>query len=276
MTITEALHWARTQLIASPSARIDSETLLCHVLNCPPLTLITSAENTLSAEQQQQYVLLIEQRQRGVPVAYLTGNRGFWTLDLDVNPHTLIPRPDTELLVSLAVEKIQPGMRVADLGTGSGAIALAIKAECKEVWLLATDYSADALQMAKHNAEKNHLSVQFVRAQWLAALQAESLHMIVSNPPYIRSDDPHLTEGDLRFEPVTALVSGEDGLQDIRQLVQQSAVVLLPGGWLMIEHGYDQAQTVQLLFKQSGFVDIQSFQDYGQQDRVVIGRKSTQ
>lgn len=273
MTILEALQWARIQLIASPSLRADSEALLCHVLDCQPLALITSPEKTLSTEQQQLFVSLIEQRQQGIPVAYLTGTRGFWSLDLQVNQHTLIPRPDTELLVSLALEKIQPGMRVADLGTGSGAIALAIKAECKDIWMLATDYSAEALTMAKHNAEKNQLEVHFVRAQWLEAFQPESFDLIVSNPPYIRADDPHLTSGDLRFEPLTALASGEDGLQDIQQLVRQSADILNSQGWLMVEHGYDQSVEVQAIFQQNGFTNIQAYQDYGQQDRVVIGQR---
>lgn len=273
MTILEALQWARVQLVASPSLHADSDALLCHVLDCQSLALITSPEKTLSHEQQQLFVSLIEQRQQGIPVAYLTGTRGFWSLDLEVNQHTLIPRPDTELLVSLTLEKIQPGMRVADLGTGSGAIALAIKAEYKDIWLLATDYSAEALTMAKYNAEKNKLEVHFVRAQWLEAFQPESFDLIVSNPPYIRADDPHLTRGDLRFEPLTALASGEDGVQDIRQLVRQSADKLKPQGWLMVEHGYDQSAEVQAIFQQNGFTDIQAYQDYGQQDRVVIGQR---
>ncbi|WP_292747142.1 peptide chain release factor N(5)-glutamine methyltransferase, partial [Methylophaga sp. UBA3191] len=176
--------------------------------------------------------------------------------------------------VSLALEKIQPGMCIADLGTGSGAIALAIKAECHDIWMLATDYSQPALMQAKQNAVKNHLDIHFVRGQWLDAIQPEALDIIISNPPYIRSDDPHLTDGDLRFEPLTALASGADGLDDIRQLVHQSSRVIKSNGWLMIEHGYDQSQAVQALFQQAGFSEIQAFQDYGQQDRVVIGKRS--
>ncbi|HCD05949.1 MULTISPECIES: peptide chain release factor N(5)-glutamine methyltransferase [unclassified Methylophaga] len=273
MTIQEALQWARVQLDISPTLRKDIESLLCHVLSCQPLRLISYPEQTLTAEEQQQFVSLIEQRRQGVPVAHLTGVRGFWSLEVAVNQHTLIPRPDTELLVSLALEKIQPGMRVADLGTGSGAIALAIKAERDDIWMLASDYSLQALTMAKYNAEKNQLAVQFVCGQWLESMHSSSLDIIVSNPPYIRSDDPHLTLGDLRFEPLTALASGEDGLQDIRQLVQQAARVLKPEGWLMIEHGYDQSSAVQGMFQQYGFNEIQAFQDYGQQDRVVIGKR---
>lgn len=273
MTISDALQWARIQLATSPDLRNDIESLICHVLQCSPARLISYPEQQLTVLEQQHFVSLIEQRQQGRPVAHLTGVRGFWSLDIEVNQHTLIPRPDTELLVSLVVEKIQPGMRVADLGTGSGAIALAIKSEKNDIWMLATDYSAQALTMAKYNAEKNHLAVNFVQAQWLDALQAESLDIIVSNPPYICSKDPHLTKGDLRFEPLSALASGEDGLQDIRQLVRQSAVVLKPQGWLMVEHGYDQSLVVQTLFQQSGFIEIEAYQDYGQQDRVVIGRR---
>lgn len=274
MTIEEALQWAKTQLAASPTARMDSEVLLCHVLQCQPLRFITHPQQKLTLQQQQQFSILLEQRQQGLPVAHLTGARGFWTLDLAVNQHTLIPRPDTELLVSLVLDKLQPGMRVADLGTGSGAIALAIKSDCPDIWMLATDYSENALKMAKHNADKNHLSVHFVRGQWLTAIQQQSLDIIVSNPPYIRADDPHLTQGDLRFEPLSALASGADGLEDIRQLVQQSAEILKSHGWLMVEHGYDQSSAVQAIFQQNGFTDIQAHRDYGQQDRVVIGKRA--
>jgi release factor glutamine methyltransferase len=274
MTIQQALQWARLQLVASQTLRQDIESLLCHVLQCASSRLISYPEQQLTPAQQQSFVSLVEQRQQGIPVAHLTGSRGFWSLDIEVNRHTLIPRPDTELLVSLALEKIQPGMCIADLGTGSGAIALAIKAECHDIWMLATDYSQPALLQAKQNAVKNHLDVHFVRGQWLDAIQSEALDMIISNPPYIRSDDPHLTNGDLRFEPLTALASGADGLDDIRQLVHQASRVIKSNGWLMIEHGYDQSQAVQALFQQAGFSEIQAFQDYGQQDRVVIGKRS--
>jgi release factor glutamine methyltransferase len=274
MTIQQALQWARLQLVMSPTLRLDIESLLCHVLQCTPSRLISYPEQQLTSSQQQNFVSLVEQRQQGIPVAHLTGSRGFWSLDIEVNQHTLIPRPDTELLVSLALEKIQPGMCIADLGTGSGAIALAIKSECHDIWMLATDFSEAALQQAKQNAVKNNLDVHFFRGQWLDAIQPETLDIIISNPPYIRSDDPHLTNGDLRFEPLSALASGEDGLDDIRLRVDQSSWVLKSDGWLMVEHGYDQSQAVQVLFQQAGFIEIQAFQDYGQQDRVVIGKRS--
>ena len=274
MTIQQALQWARLQLVASQTLRQDIESLLCHVLQCAPSRLISYPEQQPTSPEQQNFVSLVEQRRQGTPIAHLTGSRGFWSLDIEVNQHTLIPRPDTELLVSLALEKIQPGMCIADLGTGSGAIALAIKAECHDIWMLATDYSQPALMQAKQNAVKNHLDIHFVRGQWLDAIQPEALDIIISNPPYIRSDDPHLTDGDLRFEPLTALASGADGLDDIRQLVHQSSRVIKSNGWLMIEHGYDQSQAVQALFQQAGFSEIQAFQDYGQQDRVVIGKRS--
>ncbi|WP_296593801.1 peptide chain release factor N(5)-glutamine methyltransferase [Methylophaga sp.] len=274
MTIQQALQWARLQLVGSQTMRQDIESLLCHVLQCTPSRVISYPEQQLTPAQQQSFVSLVEQRQQGIPVAHLTGSRGFWSLDIEVNRHTLIPRPDTELLVSLALEKIRPGMCIADLGTGSGAIALAIKSECHDIWMLATDYSQPALLQAKQNVLKNHLDVHFVRGQWLDAIQPETLDIIISNPPYIRSDDPHLTNGDLRFEPLTALASGADGLDDIRQLVHQSSRVIKSNGWLMIEHGYDQSQAVQALFQQAGFSEIQAFQDYGQQDRVVIGKRS--
>ncbi|AUZ85731.1 peptide chain release factor N(5)-glutamine methyltransferase [Methylophaga nitratireducenticrescens] len=274
MTLQEALQWARLQLVTSPTLRSDSDSLLCHVLQCSPSRLIGYPEQQLTAQQQQQFVSLIEQRRQGIPIAHLTGSRGFWSLDIGVNQHTLIPRPDTELLVSLALEKVQPGMRVADLGTGSGAIALSIRSERKDIWILAMDYSFNALKIAKQNAEDNQLPLLFFRGRWLEAMQPGSLDIIVSNPPYIPSDDPHLTLGDLCFEPITALASGKDGLDDIRQLVRQSALVLKSNGWLIVEHGYEQSLAVQRLFEQSGFTEVQAFQDYGRRDRVVIGKRS--
>ncbi|EMR14333.1 N5-glutamine S-adenosyl-L-methionine-dependent methyltransferase [Methylophaga lonarensis MPL] len=234
---------------------------------------MTRPEQSVDPVQTQQFRQLIAQRKQGHPVAHLTGQRGFWTLDLQVTPATLIPRPDTELLVELTLSKLKSGMSIADLGTGSGAIALALASERQDVQVIATDISAQALITAKLNAFQNQLQqVSFIRGQWLAAFAARSLDLIVSNPPYIEDTDPHLGQGDLRFEPRTALASGADGLDDLRVIVSQAAQVLRPGGWLLTEHGYLQSAAVQALFASSGFIEISAHQDFGGRDRVVMAQ----
>ena len=274
MTIQQALQWARLQLVASQTLRPDIESLLCHVLQCAPSRLISYPEQQLTAPEQRNFVSLVEQRQQGIPVAHLTGSRGFWSLDIEVNQHTLIPRPDTELLVSLALEKIQPGMCIADLGTGSGAIALAIKAECHDIWMLATDYSQPALLQAKQNAVKNHLDVHFVRGQWLDAIQSEALDIIISNPPYIASDVIPTLDASVRsFEPHSALDGGRDGLDAYRSIVSMGQKRMKPGAWLVFEIGFDQREAVMTLMETAGFAQVSSAQDTGQRDRVVCGRR---
>lgn len=257
----------------APTAALDSEVLLCHVLQCTSTGLMTRPEQSVDPVQTQQFRQLIAQRKQGHPVAHLTGKRGFWTLDLQVTPATLIPRPDTELLVELTLSKLKSGMSIADLGTGSGAIALALASERQDVQVIATDISVQALITAKLNAFQNQLQqVSFIRGQWLAAFKAQSLDLIVSNPPYIEDTDPHLGQGDLRFEPRTALASGADGLDDLRVIVSQAAQVLRPGGWLLTEHGYLQSAAVQALFASSGFIEISAHQDFGGRDRVVMAQ----
>ncbi|WP_407635242.1 peptide chain release factor N(5)-glutamine methyltransferase [Methylophaga lonarensis] len=273
LTAAELLVWARSELAMAPTAALDSEVLLCHVLQCTSTRLMTRPEQSVDPVQTQQFRQLIAQRKQGHPVAHLTGQRGFWTLDLQVTPATLIPRPDTELLVELTLSKLKSGMSIADLGTGSGAIALALASERQDVQVIATDISAQALITAKLNAFQNQLQqVSFIRGQWLAAFAARSLDLIVSNPPYIEDTDPHLGQGDLRFEPRTALASGADGLDDLRVIVSQAAQVLRPGGWLLTEHGYLQSAAVQALFASSGFIEISAHQDFGGRDRVVMAQ----
>lgn len=256
-----------------PTALLDSEQLLCQVLQCTSTHLMTRPEQLLDATQAEQFRQLIAQRKQGQPVAYLTGRRGFWTLDLQVTPATLIPRPDTELLVELALSKLQSGMRVADLGTGSGAIALALASERQDVQVLATDISIQALTTAQTNARQHQLQrVCFIRSPWLSSFAAQSLDMIVSNPPYIEDNDPHLGQGDLRFEPRTALASGADGLDDLRVIIREATNVLRPGGWLLTEHGYLQSAAVRALFATAGFSEISSHQDFGGRDRVVMAQ----
>jgi release factor glutamine methyltransferase len=272
MNIAEALEYGYVELSDGDSSEIDSRILLCYMLDCSTSYLHAWSDQLLTDEQQARWIELIQQRQQGYPVAYLMGKRGFWTLDLKVTVNTLIPRPDTELLVSLALEKLKPAMCVADLGTGSGAVALSLATEQPAALIIAMDFSMAALVVAKENALNHQLSnVSFWRGSWLAAIADKSFHMVVSNPPYIETSDIHLSQGDVRFEPLSALASGIDGLDDIRLIVIQAQRCLKTGGWLMVEHGYDQAINVQQLFKEAGFSEVSSRQDFGGNDRVTMG-----
>lgn len=272
-TLGEAQAFGRAELAESDSPDVDVQILLCFVLECSPVRLMTASEATLTEPQWQQFSALIERRKQGEPVAHIIGSRGFWSLDLAVDASTLIPRPDTELLVSLALSKLQPGMRIVDLGTGTGAIALSLAAEKPDITVIATDLQAAALRLAERNRLSHELgNVSLVQMAWLGGFQSQVFDLVVSNPPYIEQTDPHLTQGDVRFEPLTALVSGEDGLDDIRQIVKQARRCLKPGGWLLVEHGYDQSERVQALFHEAGFEQITAHQDFGGQDRVVMGQ----
>ncbi|MFT7413680.1 MAG: release factor glutamine methyltransferase [Methylophagaceae bacterium] len=272
MNIAEALQYGHIELNNADSSKIDSRVLLCYLLACPTSYLHAWPDKKLTDAQQVLWTTLIQQRQKGQPVAYLTGQRGFWTLDLKVTEDTLIPRPDTELLVSLALDKLKPAMYVADLGTGSGAIALSLAAEQPTAQIVAMDFSMAALLVAKENARNHKFSnVSFWRGSWLAAIADKSFDMVVSNPPYIEANDIHLSQGDVRFEPLSALVSGVDGLNDIRLIVKQAQRCLKLGGWLMVEHGYAQAKQVRQVFSEAGFSKVSSQQDFGGNDRVTIG-----
>jgi release factor glutamine methyltransferase len=273
MKISEALQYGRKNLVNSDSSDIDSQVLLCHCLQCSTSCIHAWPDKILTKIQQIEFIDLVKQRLNGKPVAHLTGQRGFWSLDLKVTTDTLIPRPDTELLVELALEKLKANMLVIDLGTGSGAIALSLAAEKPKTKVLAMDFSIEALNVAKHNASNNNLNnVIFWQGNWLSAIADNTLDMVVSNPPYIEADDPHLSQGDVRFEPISALVSGANGLDDIRKIVAQAQRCLKSSGWLLVEHGYHQTQQVQQLFLDAGFTEISSHQDFGGNDRVVIGK----
>jgi release factor glutamine methyltransferase len=230
----------------------------------------------LSPDHAAAYVVLIEQREAGEPVAYITGRRGFWSLDLEVTPATLIPRPETELLVELALDRIplDKASRVLDLGTGSGAIALAIARERPLAKVVATDASSDALAVAQRNARHHHINnVSFVHGDWFAPLHDQHFDVIVSNPPYIEASDPHLQQGDLRFEPISALASGNDGLDDIRRIVRDAGLHLVPGGWLLFEHGWNQGDASRTLLRDADFVELSTSRDLEQRDRVSMGRR---
>ncbi|UXA52140.1 peptide chain release factor N(5)-glutamine methyltransferase [Xanthomonas prunicola] len=256
--------------------RCDAEALLLHALGRDRAWLFMHGRDAVPPSVAQAFEALVQRREAGEPVAYLTGSRGFWTLDLAVSPATLIPRADTELLVELALERLDtsPGRRAADLGTGSGAIALAIASERPQSQLIATDASAAALGMARRNADRHSLpNVDFRLGNWFAPLAGEAFDLIASNPPYIAAHDPHLQQGDLRYEPGSALASGSDGLDDIRLIVADAPVHLLPGGWLLLEHGWDQGAAVRALLAAAGFDTVATYQDLEQRDRVTLGRK---
>lgn len=274
-TIRQALVEATHRL----GDRIDAEVLLCHVLDKPRSWLIAHADDTLLPDYASAYALLLEQREAGEPVAYITGRRGFWSLDLEVTPATLIPRPETELLVELALERL-PNDRpchVLDLGTGSGAIALAIARERPSSQVTATDASSDALVVAQGNARRHHVgNISFVHGDWFAPLGDKRFDVIVSNPPYIESSDPHLQQGDLRFEPMSALASGIDGFDDIRRIIRDAGLHLLPGGWLLFEHGWQQGDAARALLRDAGFVELSTVRDLEDRDRVSVGRWSQQ
>lgn len=254
--------------------RHEAELLLLHVLGKPRSWLFAHATDPVEAGDVAAFHALLARRVAGEPVAYLLGHRGFWTLDLAVSPATLIPRPETELLVELALARlpVATALAVADLGTGSGAIALALASERPQADVTATDLSAAALDVARGNAARNGLArVRFVQGAWFAPLQGMRFDLIASNPPYIASNDPHLQQGDLRHEPATALASGIDGLDDIRLIVAGAGAHLLPGGWLLIEHGWDQGASIRALFEHAGFDQVHTERDLEQRDRVTRG-----
>ena len=277
--IQQALQQAAAALKTLPHSAPDLEAavLLCHLLDKPRSYLYAWPEQTLDETQQQTYAQLIQRRLRGEPIAHITGLREFWSLSLKITPATLIPRPDTELLVERGLHHLQGlhSARVADLGTGSGAIALAIASECLDCQVDATDRSSEALAIARENAERLHIGhVRFLLGDWFAALPADRRYdLILSNPPYIPEQDAHLQQGDLPREPRFALVAGADGLNDIRILCTEAGRYLKPGGWLLLEHGFDQAREVRELLRQQGFLEIASHLDLAGQDRITEGRR---
>ncbi len=261
--------------LGSDAARFEAELLLLHALGRDRAWLFAHGSDPVEPAVHDAYAALLARRAAGEPIAYITGRRGFWTLDLRVGPATLIPRAETERLVELALDRLPADTpaRVADLGTGSGAIALAIARERPLAQVVATDASAAALEIAQVNAREHGLGqVRFVHGDWLAPLAGERFDLIASNPPYIEAGDAHLTRGDLRFEPASALASGADGLDDIRRIVAQAPAHLRPGGWLLLEHGFDQGEAVRALLREAGFDQACTEQDLEHRDRVSLGR----
>lgn len=268
--VREALAAATQRL----GERAEAELLLLHLLQQPRSWLFAHADDPLEMDVQTSYQQLLARREAGEPVAYLVGHRGFWTLDLEVTPATLIPRPETELLVELALQRLPlvAACSVADLGTGSGAIALAIARERPRARVVATDASAAALAVAQRNAQHLGLgNVVFAHGDWLAPLAGQHFDLIVSNPPYIEAADPHLTQGDLRFEPPAALASGPDGLDAIRHIVRDARAHLHPDGWLLFEHGWNQGPAARALLTEAGYAEVFTAQDLELRDRVSGG-----
>ncbi|HEU0189084.1 MAG TPA: peptide chain release factor N(5)-glutamine methyltransferase [Gallionella sp.] len=256
------------------SARIEVQSLLQAVLRVNRAWLLTHPERILDARQQEQYAAFLERRLRGEPVAYILGEREFYGLNFKLTPATLIPRPDTELLVELALQRIpqQERCRVLDLGTGSGAIALSIAHARPEAKVTAVDASEGALEVARENAQRLGLNnVRLLHSDWFSALKDERFDIIVSNPPYIAAGDIHLSQGDVRFEPRSALASGDDGLDDTRRIIAQAKRHLNINGWLLLEHGYDQAAQVRALLQQAGFIEVFSVRDLAGIERASGG-----
>lgn len=255
------------------TARIEVQCLLQHVLNVNRAYLLTHPERILNADESARYLSLFERRLRGYPIAYLLGVREFFGLDFSVTDATLIPRADTELLVETALHHLPEQGSLLDLGTGSGAIALSIAHQRPDAVVVAVDASQAALKVARDNALRLNLShVRLQESDWFSQLPCERFDLIVSNPPYIEEGDIHLSQGDVRFEPLSALASGKDGLDDIRRIVACAREYLNAGGWLMFEHGYDQAARVRELLLQAGFGEVSSLRDLAGIERVTIGR----
>ncbi|MHB8345857.1 MAG: peptide chain release factor N(5)-glutamine methyltransferase [Acidiferrobacterales bacterium] len=277
MSLGQYLSHASAELAAqSLSARTDVEALTMHVCGLDRAGLVARSRDALDAEQIRYLDALVRRRASGEPIAYLTGRREFWSLDLKVTSQTLIPRPETELLVELALARIphEAAWNIADLGTGSGAVALALAHERPRCRLVATDVSPAAISVARDNAcNLGFTQVSFREGHWLAALAGERFELLVSNPPYIRDGDPHLDAGDVRFEPGIALRAGSDGLTAIREIAAGAQEYLEPGAWLLLEHGYDQGHVVREILVQDGYLDCTSFKDLAGHTRVSAGRR---
>lgn len=281
LSLAAALRAATASLAAVPGAepqgvRAEAEILLAHALGRSRTWLFTHAEDPIDTDAAAAFEALVARRQAGEPVAYLTGARGFWRFDLEVTPQTLIPRADTERLVELALERLPSDqrLRLLDLGTGTGAIALALASERPMASVIAVELSPGAASVARRNAARLGFAarVEVREGAWFAPVAGELFDLIASNPPYIEADDPHLAAGDLRFEPPGALASGADGLRDLRIIVRDAPTHLRPGGWLLVEHGWQQGEAVRALFHAAGFVEVATERDLEDRDRVTLGR----
>ncbi len=258
----------------SDSASLDAELLLCHVLDCNRTYLFTWADKVLSPEQIAAFEQLVERRKAGEPIAHITGTREFWSLELAVNPSTLIPRPDTETLVEKALEIVASRStgEGLDLGTGTGAIALALASELPNWQWQGVDLQADAVALAKSNAQSNNIvNAEFYQSNWFENIEHKKFDLIVSNPPYIDPEDPHLGQGDVRFEPLSALIAEQSGMADVCYIVEKAKNYLVENAALLIEHGYDQGKAVRQQFVQHNYQNVETFKDLAGNDRVTVG-----
>ncbi|QSE74217.1 peptide chain release factor N(5)-glutamine methyltransferase [Aeromonas media] len=274
MQIQQARAHIMATLASGESPRADADALLCHLLGCRRSYLMTWPERELDGAQQATLQTWLDRRLNGEPIAHLIGEREFWSLPLKVSPATLIPRPDTEVLVEQALVRLPAGpCALLDLGTGTGAIALALKSERPDADVWAVDRMPDAAALARANSAALGLPIEVRDGSWFEPLlDAPRFDMIVSNPPYIDGADPHLDEGDVRFEPRSALVADEQGLADIRLIVAGAPAHLCPGGWLLLEHGWEQGALVRQLLLQQGYCQVETVRDYGDNERVTLGR----
>jgi release factor glutamine methyltransferase len=276
MNIQQALQQAGKELAeTSPSAMLDAQVLLTHVLRCNTAHLAAWPEKTLSDAQLADFQKLVEKRRQGVPVAHLTGSREFWSLDFSVDDSTLIPRPESETLVEYLLDNFgnRENLKLLDMGTGTGAIAISIATE-KPGWaIVASDISEQALELARQNCRQHDTSnVTLIHSDWFQNIDEKNFDIIISNPPYIASDDPHLSQGDVRFEPHSALSSGVTGMDDIEHICSQAKKYLRQNGWLMVEHGYNQKQLVAECFAKNGFSAIEQKQDLSGHTRMTAGK----
>lgn len=270
-------HWLReaiSQLQESDSPRRDAEILLEYVTGKGRTWILAFGETELTDVQRQQLAALLARRRRGEPIAHLIGEREFWSLPLFVSPATLIPRPDTECLVEQALARLPAAScRILDLGTGTGAIALALASERPDCDVTAVDRMPEAVALAQRNATRHAITnVRILQSDWFSALAGNQFEMIVSNPPYIDELDPHLSQGDVRFEPLTALVAGDHGMADIKHIIERARAVLMPEGMLLLEHGWQQGTAVRDAFVRAGYHDVETCRDYGDNERVTLGR----
>ncbi|MCK5729268.1 MAG: peptide chain release factor N(5)-glutamine methyltransferase [Methylococcales bacterium] len=262
--------------LTSDSAALDAEVLLCFVLKKPRTHLRAWPEKILSSEEIAVFKQLINRRSEGEPIAYLTGHREFWSRDFKVNNSVLIPRADTELLIELSLARIpnDKPYKILDLGTGSGIIGITLALERPKATIIATDISLNSLKTAQKNATEHQVeNISFQHGHWFSTIKPQQFDLIVSNPPYIAENDPHLQQGDLRFEPEHALISKNNGLNDISHIIQSASVYLKPQGRLLIEHGYNQQNAVQTLFQNASYQNIQIQTDLAQRPRAVLGQK---
>jgi len=274
-TIATLLQWAAKQLTDSESPKLDAEVILAFLLEKDRSYLFTWDDKVMDDDISKRFSVLITRRQAGEPVAHILGYREFWSLELEVSPDTLIPRPDTEILVEQALVCMPiHACQVLDLGTGTGAIALALASESPQATVTAVEYQPDAAALARRNATRCGLDVTVLQGSWFEPLPAnQRFDVIVSNPPYIEEHDPHLAMGDVRFEPLTALVAGDAGFADLKHIISQGYQFLTADGWLLVEHGFEQGAAVRALFSAANYHQVITHKDYGNNDRITVGQR---